>query len=84
VAMNPIIKFTTLFGLLAVEMAVGLKAQGHQTMALTMAALFLMINLIFVYRNFYGMRITVAVPDQETEASQEDNAAEDDVVTQSA
>lgn len=84
VAMNPIIKFTTLFGLLAVEMAVGLKTQGHQTMALTMAALFLVINLIFVYRSFYGMRITVAAPDEAIEASQEDNAAEDDVVTQSA
>ena len=84
VAMNPIIKFTTLFGLLAVEMAVGLKTQGHQTMALTMAALFLVINLVFVYRSFYGMRITVAVPEEALEASQEDNAAEGDVATQSA
>ena len=57
VAMNPIIKFTTLFGLLAVEMAVGLVAQGQQGLALTMAAVFGVLNLFFVYRSFYGMRI---------------------------
>ena len=57
VAMNPIIKFTTLFGLLAVEMAVGLVAQGQQTLAWVMAAAFLALNLVFVYRSFYGMRI---------------------------
>jgi K(+)-stimulated pyrophosphate-energized sodium pump len=55
--MNPIIKFTTLFGLLAVEMAVGLVAQGQQNLAWALAAVFLMLNLIFVYRSFYGMRI---------------------------
>jgi K(+)-stimulated pyrophosphate-energized sodium pump len=57
VAMNPIIKFTTLFGLLAVEMAVGLNAQGHQTVVYGLAALFLLVNLVFVFRSFYGMRI---------------------------
>lgn len=57
VAMNPIIKFTTLFGLLAVEMAVGLVAQGQQGLALTLAAVFFALNLFFVYRSFYGMRI---------------------------
>ena len=57
VAMNPIIKFTTLFGLLAVEMAVGLTAQGQQNLAWALSALFLALNLIFVYRSFYGMRI---------------------------
>ena len=55
--MNPIIKFTTLFGLLAVEMAVGLHAQGHQWLVWLLAAGFLAVNLIFVYRSFYGMRI---------------------------
>ena len=59
VAMNPIIKFTTLFGLLAVEMAVGLNAQGQTGVQYTMAAIFLLINLFFVYRSFYGMRIEV-------------------------
>ncbi len=57
VAMNPIIKFTTLFGLLAVEMAVGLFAQGQQTVVYALAAIFLAINLFFVFRSFYGMRI---------------------------
>ncbi len=57
VAMNPIIKFTTLFGLLAVEMAVGLQAQGYQAVVLLLAAVFLAINLFFVFRSFYGMRI---------------------------
>ena len=64
VAMNPIIKFTTLFGLLAVEMAVGLAAQGQQTLALNMAALFLVINLVFVFRSFYRMRINSETPDE--------------------
>ena len=57
VAMNPIIKFTTLFGLLAVEMAVGLVAQGQQGLTMTLAAVFFALNLFFVYRSFYGMRI---------------------------
>ncbi len=57
VAMNPIIKFTTLFGLLAVEMAVGLVAQGQQNLTWALAAIFLLINLVFVYRSFYSMRI---------------------------
>ncbi len=57
VAMNPIIKFTTLFGLLAVEMAVGLQMQGHQAAVVLLAAMFLVVNLVFVYRSFYGMRI---------------------------
>lgn len=57
VAMNPIIKFTTLFGLLAVEMAVGLVAQGQQGLSWALAAIFLALNLTFVYRSFYAMRI---------------------------
>ena len=57
VAMNPIIKFTTLFGLLAVEMAVGLQVQGYQVVVWLLAAVFLAVNLVFVFRSFYGMRI---------------------------
>jgi K(+)-stimulated pyrophosphate-energized sodium pump len=53
VAMNPIIKFTTLFGLLAVEMAVDLP----RATSLILAAIFLAIGLIFVWRSFYRMRI---------------------------
>ncbi len=57
VAMNPIIKFTTLFGLLAVEMAVGLQAQDYHLVVWLLAAAFLAVNLVFVFRSFYGMRI---------------------------
>jgi len=70
VAMNPIIKFTTLFGLLAVEMAVGLAAQGQHVLTMNLAALFLIINLIFVFRSFYGMRIYVAVPEKQNTAGE--------------
>jgi K(+)-stimulated pyrophosphate-energized sodium pump len=54
VAMNPIIKFTTLFGLLAVELAIGLE----RVTSLRLAALFGAAMLFFVWRSFYGMRIT--------------------------
>jgi K(+)-stimulated pyrophosphate-energized sodium pump len=58
VAMNPVIKFTTLFGLLAVELAVSLTAsQQSTTLTHILAALFFAISLSFVYRSFYGMRI---------------------------
>lgn len=70
VAMNPIIKFTTLFGLLAVEMGVGMVAQGQQTLAYILAGVSLIINLYFVHRSFYGMRI-VAMEDEGTEATPE-------------
>jgi K(+)-stimulated pyrophosphate-energized sodium pump len=56
VAMNPVIKFTTLFGLLAVEFAVKLSESGP-ALAETLAGLFLLISLFFVWRSFYGMRI---------------------------
>ncbi len=54
VAMNPVIKFTTLFGLLAVELAVGLS----RGVSLGLAAVFFLISVVFVWRSFYGMRIT--------------------------
>ncbi len=57
VAMNPIIKFTTLFGLLAVEMAVGLVAGGHDQLIHALAAAFFGLSAVFVYRSFYSMRI---------------------------
>ncbi|MDB4908266.1 MAG: hppA [Gemmatimonadetes bacterium] len=57
VALNPIIKFTTLFGLLAVELAVSLKEQNGPGLGHALAAVFLAIALFFVYRSFYGMRI---------------------------
>jgi K(+)-stimulated pyrophosphate-energized sodium pump len=61
VALNPIIKFTTLFGLLAVELAVALadplKNANGETICHVLAAVCLAIALFFVYRSFYGMRI---------------------------
>ncbi|HZY02375.1 MAG TPA: sodium/proton-translocating pyrophosphatase, partial [Anaeromyxobacteraceae bacterium] len=57
VAMNPIIKFTTLFGLLAVELAIQV---GAGTRAV-LFAVFLLVALVFVYRSFYGMRIQSGV-----------------------
>ena len=58
VAMNPIIKFATLFGLLAVELAVNLKETGHEGLLLCLAVGFGLAMLFFVWRSFYGMRIT--------------------------
>jgi K(+)-stimulated pyrophosphate-energized sodium pump len=57
VALNPVIKFTTLFGLLAVELAVSLTNQQGSTLTHSLAAVFLLISMFFVYRSFYGMRI---------------------------
>jgi K(+)-stimulated pyrophosphate-energized sodium pump len=57
VAMNPVIKFTTLFGLLAVELGVQLAERyGHRTGWL-LSAVFLMGSVLFVWRSFYAMRI---------------------------
>ena len=56
VAMNPIIKFTTLFGLLAAEIAVTMQSQLLKTI---IGANFFLLALIFVYRSFYSMRIPV-------------------------
>jgi K(+)-stimulated pyrophosphate-energized sodium pump len=53
VAMNPVIKFTTLFGLLAVELAINLP----QNTSRMLAAVFFGISMVFVYKSFYGMRI---------------------------
>jgi len=57
VAMNPIIKFTTLFGLLAVELAVKLTADQGSTISWTLAIVFFAVAIFFVWRSFYGMRI---------------------------
>jgi K(+)-stimulated pyrophosphate-energized sodium pump len=55
VALNPVIKFTTLFGLLAVELAIEL----DPTVSMIAAVIFFVISTVFVYRSFYGMRIPV-------------------------
>jgi K(+)-stimulated pyrophosphate-energized sodium pump len=61
VAMNPIIKFTTLFGLLAVELAVSLTAQRGSGLSHALAAVFFVLSLVFVWRSFYAMRIESGV-----------------------
>jgi K(+)-stimulated pyrophosphate-energized sodium pump len=60
VALNPVIKFTTLFGLLAVEIAVTMQNQG---LKMALGTVFFLIALVFVYRSFYGMRIPVDTAD---------------------
>jgi K(+)-stimulated pyrophosphate-energized sodium pump len=59
VSLNPVIKFTTLFGLLAVEIAVTMTNAGAKY---AIGSVFFVIALIFVYRSFYNMRI----PEQKT------------------
>ncbi|MBP1633549.1 MAG: hppA [Acidobacteria bacterium] len=60
VAMNPVIKFTTLFGLLAVELAVQLTREAGQGLSWGLAAAFFAVAVFFVHRSFYGMRIPAA------------------------
>jgi K(+)-stimulated pyrophosphate-energized sodium pump len=59
VALNPIIKFTTLFGLLAVELAVSLSADQGAGFTRVLSAIFLLIALVFIRRTFFSMRIEV-------------------------
>jgi K(+)-stimulated pyrophosphate-energized sodium pump len=63
VAMNPIIKFSTLFGLLAVEIAVGIRAAGG-TYTPFVGVVLLAVALVFVWRSFYAMRIPPKEPPQ--------------------
>ncbi len=57
VALNPIIKFSTLFGLLAVELALQLTHSGNSNLRHILAAVFFVIACTFIYRSFFGMRI---------------------------
>jgi K(+)-stimulated pyrophosphate-energized sodium pump len=57
VALNPVIKFTTLFGLLAVELAVQMTATQGDMLTHILAAAFFVVSFVFVYRSFYAMRI---------------------------
>jgi K(+)-stimulated pyrophosphate-energized sodium pump len=66
VALNPVIKFTTLFGLLAVEIAVTIP---HQSIKTLIGGFFLIVASVFIYRSFYGMRI----PEEDLNA--DDNAS---------
>jgi K(+)-stimulated pyrophosphate-energized sodium pump len=60
VALNPVIKFSTLFGLLAVQLAVRLTVDTGGGLTHVLAAVFFLISFCFVYRSFYGMRIRSA------------------------
>jgi K(+)-stimulated pyrophosphate-energized sodium pump len=64
VAMNPVIKFTTLFGLLAVELGVYLTAQRGSTIAYLLALAFFVVSAFFVRQSFYGMRIEGSVTEK--------------------
>jgi K(+)-stimulated pyrophosphate-energized sodium pump len=57
VAMNPIIKFTTLFGLLAVELALELRSEHSHSLTYALSGVLFLVALFFIYRSFYGMRI---------------------------
>ena len=57
VALNPIIKFTTLFGLLAVELAVSLEEGGSPVLGKFLAVVFMIASMYFAWRSFYRMRI---------------------------
>jgi K(+)-stimulated pyrophosphate-energized sodium pump len=57
VALNPVIKFTTLFGLLAVSLAVNMTQESGALLTNTLSAIFFAISVAFVWRSFYGMRI---------------------------
>jgi K(+)-stimulated pyrophosphate-energized sodium pump len=62
VAMNPVIKFTTLFGLLAVELGVSVTAERGAAFTNALAAVFFVLSMLFVWRSFYGMRIRSEAP----------------------
>jgi len=80
VAMNPVIKFTTLFGLLAVELAVSLTARNNGDTMLThiLALAFFLVSVFFVWRSFHGMRIgTMALEPRPAEREVVKSAAGD-------
>jgi K(+)-stimulated pyrophosphate-energized sodium pump len=66
VAMNPVIKFTTLFGLLAVELGVYLTEGGSGTLTRVLAVAFFLASMFYVHRSFFGMRIESGEPTVDT------------------
>jgi K(+)-stimulated pyrophosphate-energized sodium pump len=60
--MNPVIKFTTLFGLLAVELAVSLTLASGPGLSRILSVVFFVLSTVFVWRSFYGMRIRGGEP----------------------
>jgi K(+)-stimulated pyrophosphate-energized sodium pump len=69
VALNPIIKFTTLFGLLAVQLAVRLTREQGSTTSHILSALFFIVSVVFVWRSFYAMRIGTEKATQNAKAA---------------
>jgi K(+)-stimulated pyrophosphate-energized sodium pump len=69
VAMNPVIKFTTLFGLLAVELAVSLTLSQGANFTHILAAAFFVVSFVFVYRSFFGMRIGTEIKRSEAKVA---------------
>jgi K(+)-stimulated pyrophosphate-energized sodium pump len=69
VALNPIIKFTTLFGLLAVELAVRLAHEQGNRITGIFAVAFFLVSVFFVWRSFYGMRIGAQKEEAEAKAA---------------
>ena len=63
VALNPVIKFTTLFGLLAVALAQEMRAKQGANLTMTLACVFCLISSYFLWRSFYGMRIRKSLGD---------------------
>jgi K(+)-stimulated pyrophosphate-energized sodium pump len=57
VAMNPVIKFSTLFGLLAAEISIQMIRGGFKIASRWIGLVFFLVGLFFVYRSFFGMRI---------------------------
>jgi K(+)-stimulated pyrophosphate-energized sodium pump len=76
VALNPVIKFTTLFGLLAVEVAVALAEADLSWLVHSLAVVFLVVALVFVRRSFYGMRIRTDLSDAGDELADDDGATD--------
>jgi K(+)-stimulated pyrophosphate-energized sodium pump len=79
VAMNPVIKFTTLFGLLAVQLAEKLEKQYGPELRHVISAVLFVVTLFFVYRSFYGMRIesgSAPTPKAENKAESKKEASE--------
>ncbi len=72
--MNPVIKFTTLFGLLAVEVAISLGGKSKDgwfqatPVTIGLALVFFVISAFYVYRSFYGMRIETSFKDEAAKA----------------
>ena len=75
VALNPVIKFTTLFGVLAVGLAIELHEKGHDQIKYAISGIAFVISMFFAWRSFYGMRIGVDVTVASLKAEADKKAA---------